>query len=293
MAHYSLKGEKTNPRSPHENGDNEQAHHRLHQALDQALMLRGSRDFASVDDYASFLRSVIRTSNGNRSTRFQEEQSRLKPLPSSRMDHRKQVDVTVNAGSLIRVDRNVYSVPSRLIGESVRANIDVDWIEIYYAQQLTERLPRLRGRGKSCVNYRHIIDWLVRKPGAFANYKYQADLFPTTHFRIAYDELSKRRTEQGASKQYLAILQLAATENEQAVDDALRTLIERELPISEDSVKEQMVATDAISNVNEVYVEPTRLSSFDSLFKCMEAWNDDGKRHVDVTTEGTSLTSVS
>jgi hypothetical protein len=63
--------------------------------------------------------------------------------------------------------------------------IDVDWIEIYYAQQRTERLPRLRGRGKSQVNYRHIIDWLVRKPGALANYRYQADLFPTTRFRIA------------------------------------------------------------------------------------------------------------
>ena len=188
---------------------------------------------------------------------------------------------------------HIYSVPSRLIGETVRAVIDVDWIEILYAQQTTDRLPRLRGRGKSHVNYRHVIDWLVRKPGAFANYRYQADLFPTTRFRIAYDELLGCKTKMSAAKQYLAILYLAATESEQKVDDALRTLIDEERPICFESIKDQLKSTEAISDVSEVYVEPTRLCAFDSLFSCMETWNDDSERIVDVTIEGTSLASLS
>jgi hypothetical protein len=291
MKHYSLTGEKTNPRSPHENGDVEQSHRRLYDSLDQALMLRGSRNFQSVDEYQALLRETIRASNTNRSQRFQEERARLQPLPTHRLDHRKRVDVSVNKSSLARIDRNVYSVPSRLIGETVRAVIDVDWIEIYYAQQQTLRLPRLRGRGKSRINYRHIIDWLVRKPGAFANYKYQADLFPTTRFRIAYDELLARN-QASASKRYLEILHLAATENELAVDDAFGAILELESPLCVESVKKQMASSETISDVNEVYVEPARLSVFDSLFSSMETWND-SERFVDVTTEGTSLAGLS
>jgi hypothetical protein len=293
MDHYSLTGEKTNARSPNENGDVEQAHYRLSESIDQALLLRGSRDFASIDEYADFLRDTMNAKNANRRLRFQEEQARLKPLPSTRLDHRKRVDVTVSSSSLIRVDRNIYSVPSRLIGEKVRAVIDVDWIEIYYAQQKTERLPRLRGRGKSRVNYRHIIDWLVRKPGALANYRYQADLFPTTRFRIAYDELLQRTSPAAASKQYLKILHLAATDNEHAVDEALRVLIEHERPLSFEAVKQQIGAAEAVRDVCQVYVEPTRLSDFDSLFSCMEVWNDERERVVDVTIEGSSLASLS
>ncbi len=289
--HYSLIGEKINPRSPNENGDVEQSHRRLFESLDQALMLRGSRNFESIDQYQAFLRDTIRANNDNRSARFREEQARLQSLPANRLDHRKRVDVTVNKSSLARIDRNVYSVPSRLIGETVRAVIDQDWIDIYYAQQQALRLPRLRGRGKSCVNYRHIIDWLVRKPGAFANYKYQADLFPTTRFRMAYDELLARN-QTTASKRYLEILHLAATENEQAVDDALRALLEQEHPIGVQAVKDHMTSGDTALDVNEVYVEPARLSMFDSLFSCMETWND-GERFVDVATEGTSFASFS
>ena len=87
-------------------------------------------------------------------------------------------------------------------------------------------------------------------------------------------------------------MHLAATENEQAVDDALRALLEHEHPIGVQAVKDQMTSSDAISDVNEVYVEPARLSMFDSLFSCMETWND-GERFVDVATEGTSLASLS
>ena len=51
LAHYGLRSTRTNPRSSHENGVAEQGHHRLKGALGQALILRGSRDFRSVEAY--------------------------------------------------------------------------------------------------------------------------------------------------------------------------------------------------------------------------------------------------
>src|SRR5204863_3575450 len=138
---------------------------------------------------------------------------------------------------------NTYSVHSRLIGEWVEARIGAELLEVWYGQKRVDSFPRLRGCGGHRVEYRHVIDWLVRKPGAFANYRYRDDLFPTSRFRIAYDTLIARsQAEDGqvATREYLAILQLAARESEARVDEGLRTLIESEEPISAAAVRQHL-----------------------------------------------------
>jgi hypothetical protein len=106
----------------------------------------------------------------------------------------------VGQGSTIKVQHNVYSVPSRLKGEWVEARVGTETIEVWYAQELQMTAPRLRGHDRHRIDYRHVIDWLVRKPGAFARYCYQADLFPTSRFRQAYDELTRTQSERVASR---------------------------------------------------------------------------------------------
>ena len=127
---------------------------------------------------------------------------------------------------------------------------------------------RLRGGGKHRVASRHIIDWLVRKPGAFENYRYRDELFPTSRFRMAWDalrELSPAR----ANKTYLEILQLAAQEGEARVDDALRTLPEQgEVSVGRLSkaAVQALLAMDAtMPAVTEVAVAEVSLASFDDL----------------------------
>ena len=110
--------------------------------------------------------------------------------------------------------RNTYSVPSRLIGHDVEVVVRVDQVEVWHAGVVVQRMPRLPGSSKHSINYRHIIDSLVRKPGAFANYVYREDLFPTSYFRMAYDALCRKHVEKEVAKQYLRILQLAAKESE-------------------------------------------------------------------------------
>jgi hypothetical protein len=119
---------------------------------------------------------------------------------------------------------NVYSVHSRLIGEHVDAHLYADHIDVYYNRTFVERLPRLCGRGGHEINYRHIIDWLVRKPGAFADYRYQADLFPTSNFRIAYDML-REHDGRNADREYVKILYCAARHSEELTGRALEQLI--------------------------------------------------------------------
>lgn len=131
MNYYGVKPQHTNPARANENGDAEQSHHRFKRALDQALMLRGSRDFSSVEEYAQFLKNLMAQRNAGRRQRLAEELAVMRELPARRMESTKQERVRVDSGSLIHVDRNAYSVNNRLIGEKVEARLYLDHIEVW------------------------------------------------------------------------------------------------------------------------------------------------------------------
>ncbi len=269
LDHYGLQGEKIGAGRPHENGDVEQRHYRIRQALDQALMLRGSRDFASREEYDAFVRNVFRQVNRGRTQRLREELEHLKPLPQRRFGAVRGLTVRVGPSSTIRVQHNVYSVHSRLIGERVEVRVYAEHLEVWYAQQLVDTLPRMRGQRRHRIQYRHIIDWLVRKPGAFAQYHYREDLFPTSRFRMAYDALRASHPTR-AEKEYLAILHLAAMETESGVDDALRVLLGQDRPLTAAAVEELVRSGREIPPATEVRVEPVDLSTYDLLLASAE-----------------------
>ena len=198
----------------------------------------------------------------------------LQPLPPRRLESFKRVRAQVNRGSLIRVQKNIYSVHSRLIGEQVDVRVHADHLEVWYAQQCVERLPRLRGARRHCVNYRHVIDTLVRKPGAFENYRYKDDLFPTSRFRIAYDQLKERHCSSVASREYLTILELAARENEAAVDDILRSLLDENRAVEAQEVKRRLLLGEPVRPATEVSVEEPDLVSFDCLLDDKEVLDE-------------------
>ncbi len=264
LGHYAMTGRKSQAGKAHENGDIEQRHHRFKRAVEQALLLRGSRDFASREDYEAFVRRRFDQLNAGRRERLTEELDVLGALPATRYDRPKEVDVTVGSGSVIRVQNNVYSVSSRLIGETVRVRFHAETLEVFYGQRRVEVLPRLRGRKNHHVNYRHVIDSLVRKPGAFENYRYREDLFPTSRFRMAYDAL-KHTMPARAHKEYLQILRLASHETETGVDDALRILIGAEQPITAQSVETLVKSGQTPPPVTDVQIDPVDLGLYDGL----------------------------
>jgi hypothetical protein len=192
----------------------------------------------------------------------------LQPLPAGRLEGMKRERVKVDSGSLIYVDRNAYSVHSRLIGEKVEARLGAEVVEVWYAGRKVEDLARLRGRGKHRVDYRHIIDWLVRKPGAFGNYRYRDELFPTSRFRMAWDAL-RETTPLRADKRYLEILELAAKEGEARVDDALRSLLEMgepgEAKLNVEAVRALLLAGDVPMPATSIDIAEVSLAAFDEL----------------------------
>jgi len=270
LRHYGIKGEKIRSREAHENGDIEQRHNRFKRALDQALMLRGSRDFESRQAYEAFLDKLFKQLNSGRKKRLAEELKVLRRLPEKRLDNFRWFTLRVGPSSTINVSHNVYSVHSRLKKETVKVKLYAEYFELWYGQKKIERIPRMRGDGGHFIQYRHIIDSLVRKPGAFENYRYKDDLFPTTRFRMAYDYF-KKTIPAKANKEYLKILHLAAKETEVGVDEALKTLFENEKPLSTDAVKAILDSGDVIAPPEEVDVEKIDLCDYDQLLKNREA----------------------
>jgi len=272
LRHYRLKGRKTQPASPNENGDVEQRHFRFKKAVDQALMLRGNRDFESREAYEAFLHGLFRQLNAGRKGRLGEELKTLKRLPCRRFPAWRREEVRVSPGSTIRAGRNTYSVHSRLIGEKVRVKLYSENLEVWYAQRCVEEIPRLRGEGKHNIQYRHIIEWLVRKPGAFENYRYREDLFPSSRFRVLYDRLKSRHAVGKAAKEYLNVLYLAAAEGEALVERAVGSLLDLGGPITSSEIK-MIVSNWKASPPSraQVHIEKVDLRSYDGLLAEKEA----------------------
>src|SRR6516165_4015142 len=146
LRHYGVEAEATNAASAHENGDCEQAHRRFKDAVAQALLLRGSRDFASREAYWQFVRALVARRNAARAAAVAEEVARLRPLPARRLETLERERVKVSRGSTIQVKKNTYSVPARLIGEVVEARIAAETIEVWYAGERVQQMERLRGQ---------------------------------------------------------------------------------------------------------------------------------------------------
>jgi len=264
LKHYGVEPERINAGSGNENGDVEQSHHRFKGAVEQALLLRGNRDFKDLESYKVFLESLLKQRNSGRSERFKEELAVLRRLPDKRLGNHTPLEKTVSSSSTVRVLDNAYSVHSRLIGEKVQIRIHVSHLEVWYAQRMVDRIPRLGGRGSHKINYRHIIDWLVRKPGAFANYKYRSDMFPTSHFRMAYDAL-KRQNPLQADKGYLRLLKISSLEGESVTEQAIRVLLSQKTDFSIQGIEDTLRSESGTPQAKDVHVDEVDLGIYDAL----------------------------
>lgn len=263
MRHYGMAPTVNNLGVAHENGDIEQAHHRFKEALDQALRARGSRDFPDRAAYERFLAELVRRRNATREGRWAEERAALRPLPALPLAPCRELRVGVTRFSTIQILRNTYSVPARLIGATLLVRVRAETLELYRGTSKLLTLPRLAGHGRHRIDYRHVIWSLVRKPGAFAHYRYHDDLFPTVAFRRAYDALAVARPAR-ADREYVRVLHLAAGTSEAEVEAALTLLLEQGAPPTLDAVRE-LVRAPGPGAVPPLTAAPLDLGVYDRL----------------------------
>jgi len=269
VEHFGMTPRKIGVGKANQNGDVESSHNALKRRLEQHLILRGSRDFESVEAYERWVQEVLSKNNALRTEKVTEELSVMRPLMVDRLREHKVETVRVNRESTIRVMHNTYSVPSRLKGEQVKVHIYEDRVEVYYGGVQQLAVERLLGRSNCDINYRHIIWSLVRKPGAFPRYRYREELFPGLVFRQTYDALCEHLGHgYQADLEYLRILHRAASVSEADVMAALELLLaEGEVPLA-DTVKALVQPREA--EVPEMAPYEADLGEYDVLLETGE-----------------------
>src|SRR5947209_8392585 len=136
-------------------------------------MLRGSRELADRGDYKAYLKKLMAGRNADRRGPRHEEMAVPSSLPARRLELVRRLKARADTGGTIQVGGNTYSLPSRLIGEQVEVHVGAETLEVWHGARKLVTLPRLRRRGQHRIEYRHVIDWLVRKPGPFRENRYR------------------------------------------------------------------------------------------------------------------------
>jgi hypothetical protein len=213
-AHYGMKATRNNRGRGHENGSIEAAHGHLKRRARQRLALRGSAAFDSVSDYQGFIDAVTASINRRNAKRIAAERTELAALPCRRGVDYTEALVRVTSSSTITLSRELYSVPARLIGERLRVHVYDDRLVLHHGGARLLTLTRVRpgkdGGRRRCIDYRHVIGWLARKPRALAGLAFRDELLPGSAWRAIYRRLAEELDGAEACKRVVAALALAA-----------------------------------------------------------------------------------
>lgn len=212
--HYGMTASRNNPGIAHENGSIESPHGHLKRRIRQRLSLRGSTDFTSLEAYRAFIDEITASTNRRNASRIAAERAELKPLPCQRGVDYTETVVRVTTSSTISVRRALYSVPARLIGERLRVHIYDDRLALFLGGRALMTLTRVRptvgNQRVRCIDYRHVISWLARKPRALAGLTFRDELLPGASWREIYARLDAQLASADACKRIVAALKLAA-----------------------------------------------------------------------------------
>ena len=231
-AHYQMEPTRNNKGIARENGAIESSHGDLKNRIGQALMLRGSKEFSSVDDYRQFIREIVTQHNRRVHKKYIEEMASLRDLPEHKTTDFSEERARVTSSSTICVRSTVYSVPSRLIHMTLKVHIYDDRLECFIGSDpvvTLERKRRKQGR-EHRIDYRHVIGALCRKPQAFRNYIYREELYPTLAFRATWERLNQELDSRTACREYVKILKEAAQgDRESAVNQFLEDALSKNI----------------------------------------------------------------
>ena len=221
LDHYGMAGTRNNRGLSHENGSVEASHRYLKEAIEQALLLRGHRDFEDRASYEGFVREAVMRRNRRNAAAFRIEREQLQDLPERRTTDFVEQEARVTRCSTFTVRGVLYSAPSRLIGHRLKVRLYSDRLECFLSGALVLTLARgrrspINGRGRM-IDYRHFVDALKRKPQAFKGLVFRDELFPREAYRRMWEQLECRLPQRQACQTIVALLEMAARDGVEGV----------------------------------------------------------------------------
>jgi hypothetical protein len=216
-AHLGVIATRNNRGVAHENGAIEGPHRHWKHRLEQQLIQRGSRDFATEADYRQLVAQVSASLNNRAEVegKLAIERLHLRPLPVQRFADYEPLVVRVRSTSTIEVRSITYSVPSRLIGHQLTVHLRHDRLDLFLRSQFIETIQRLHARKGHKgplrrIDFRHVIESLRRKPRALLRAQLQADILPGKAWHRIWRQLLAALPPEEAAKVMVDALHVAA-----------------------------------------------------------------------------------
>jgi hypothetical protein len=129
----------------------------------------------------------------------------LQALPAHKNVNYSQEYACVTRNSTINVKRAIYTVPSRLVNQ-VKVHVYDDRLDLFLGQELKNRLERVYAPGairKRSVNYKNVINMLVKISGVFRCSQWRDESLPNVDYRTIWQYAND------ASRYKIRILHLA------------------------------------------------------------------------------------
>jgi hypothetical protein len=216
-AHLGVIATRNNRGVAHENGAIEGPHRHWKHRLEQQLIQRGSRDFATETDYRQLVAQVSASLNNRAEVegKLAIERLHLQPLPVQRFADYEPVVARVRSTSTIEVRSITYSVPSRLIGHQLTVHLRHDRLDLFLRSQFIETIQRLHARKGHKgplrrIDFRHVIESLRRKPRALLRAQLQADILPGKAWHRIWRQLLAALPPEEAARVMVDALHVAA-----------------------------------------------------------------------------------
>ena len=273
-AHLGVIATRNNRGVAHENGVIEGPHGHWKHRLEQQLIQRGSRDFATETEYRQLVAHVTNTLNRRYQVQgnLEIEQLHLQPLPVERFADYEPVVARVRSTSTIELRSVTYSVPSRLIGQQLTVHLRHDRLDLFLRSQFVETLPRLHRRAGASgplrrIDFRPVIDSLRRKPRALLRAQLQDDILPGESWRQLWRQLLTALPPDEAAKVMVDALHVAArTDDLAAVERYLRRQL-RQGDITLSSLRDHygLRPPRGLTAMPQLDIPEHTLSSYDEL----------------------------
>jgi hypothetical protein len=211
-SYYNMIPTRNNKGVSHENGSVESSHGHIKNRIKQELLLRGSSNFDTLDEYEQWLYAIVQSSNKRNAKDFKVEQQYLQRLPLNKGVDYEIKSVKVSNNSMINAKHMYYSVPSRLVGYTVTLHISQKMIIGYIGSNQAFKLERKyisECNNRYIIDYKHVIHALVRKPKAFRSCKYRDSLLPNYDFKQIWLHLNQKYDSDSADRIILRLLKLS------------------------------------------------------------------------------------
>ncbi|MGE4417971.1 MAG: IS21 family transposase [Marinobacterium sp.] len=266
--HYGMTPTRNNKGIAHENGSIESPNGHLKRAIEDALLMRGSRDFEDLPTYRCFIDEIVGRINARNAKRIDIERGCLRSLPARRTTDYEEVTLRVTSSGGFTLRKVFYTVPSRLIGHQLRIRLYDDRLELFLGGSALMTLPRGRasssGSHGHVVNYHHVIHSLRKKPMALMGLVYRDQLFPRQAFRDMFAILLEQTGEKKACRMTVDLLALA---HDRGCEAELAAQIEEDLRQNRppDMAALRALFSPPIEALPKVEVQMADLSSYDQL----------------------------